>query len=872
MHRSGSGSGSPINNDLLNNNTLNNNNNKLNIIQKRTNILKEILSTELAYNTFLSVLVNVYLASLKTMDILSTEEIDSIFANIESIKSANDEMLAKLKSRLDTTSSSTSIRPIVTVPSPSFSAPASATGPLSPDTVSSQQQQPLEVGTMTTTTPAAPPESPDQSSMDQLSLEQSVSTSGTTPSASSIIILSDIFIELGPFLKIYSIFVHNYYNKALKAIKHHTTNSKKFRTFLNQCKYNPQAKKLDLNDLMIMPVQRLPRYILLLEELIQYTPTNESEREGLIAAKLVMKDVVSYVNQTTNNNGGDNDSQISLAVIQQTLGSKAADIIQPNRKLVKSAELDRLVINSEGVPKKKKVTVYLFNDIIVYAVNNKYWRQIQLSEVWIKIRTLEIYNMTCEVFSPTLSCIFLMDGVNTEWPLLIQETINTLLECDQSAKENRLKILENIKEQEGLTFEEKQFFFESMANGGSGTVGGVHSPKTSKRRKAPRGASSRASVKVAPTGVIEDGIVSDRKKRIEQLLLERKNILSMEKDEEEETAVEGGGGVQMEDLYKGATQHDTSSPLATSTPERSSKRLAETTGSPAHRSPSLTSLLPTTKSFQLHSQANRLQHIALMRNDIKKEGYLTKVGNFVKTWKRRWFILENGYLFYLKHQSSTTQLGTIPLLGSTIESVSYESKSFNVVTNNRTYMMVADAEDDVREWITAINQYFDERKSNVQKIRSQFLSSVRPSPSKVGDSWIHANPSARLSTSINSSSDSIEDNSIMTTTTTTNYATTNRKMLAKSRLISEHHEHVAVSGILRKCSLVYSNNASGVPSTHATTSTLEDDESVKQQQSNEHDDEVDTSDFTITSDDDADDDDDDDEDDSTLTSDDVDDN
>eukprot|EP01133_Synstelium_polycarpum_P017203 gene17203-20502_t len=519
-------------------------------MEKRWNILKEILSTEQAYNTFLSVVIDVYLATIKQRDIVSADDIELIFSNITSIKSANDEILQRLKERIE----------IIQLAS------------------------------------------------------------------SPLIVISDIFIDLGPFLKIYSIFVNNYYNKAIKTIKSLTTGSKKFKAYLQKGK--------------------------------------------LQEAKLIMKDVVSYVNQSTEPTRKKEPLQV-LTVIQQMLGPRASNLIQPHRRLIKSGELDRLVINSEGVPKRRTLGIHLFNDIIIYAVNTKFWRQLSLSEVWIKPRSIEEFDQAFEVYSQNLCCIFLTDVNTVNWPILIQDTINLYLDNDNEAKED-------IKEQEDLTFEEKQFFFESLS-----LLNGVS------------GSDAVSGTKEAMTP-IESGIVKDRKKKLEHLLLERRG----EHQDNDTTAL-----------------------------------------SDINQSPSMTSA------------------IILMRNNIKKEGYLTKIGEVVKNWKRRWFIMENGYLFYLKHKNSSRQLGVIPLIGSTLDSVSFESMTFSVVTKYRTFMLLGDTPEETKSWVAIIESFYEQRSAKTvqyaHQLTNQAIEMLNGAKSVEACGWRSASPPPS-SPDISSSGDSMK--------------------------------------------------------------------------------------------------------------------
>lgn len=49
----------------------------------------------------------------------------------------------------------------------------------------------------------------------------------------------------------------------------------------SECQSRPESKKLDLPSYLIMPVQRLPRYELLLRDLIKQTPPDDSEHPKL---------------------------------------------------------------------------------------------------------------------------------------------------------------------------------------------------------------------------------------------------------------------------------------------------------------------------------------------------------------------------------------------------------------------------------------------------------------------------------------------------------------------------------------------------------------------------------------------------------------
>lgn len=73
------------------------------------------------------------------------------------------------------------------------------------------------------------------------------------------------------------------------------SNSARFRDLLAAYK-KASGSPLNLEQLLIMPVQRLPRYALLLEALLKLTPEDHSDRHALIEAQEKVKGVLSGIN------------------------------------------------------------------------------------------------------------------------------------------------------------------------------------------------------------------------------------------------------------------------------------------------------------------------------------------------------------------------------------------------------------------------------------------------------------------------------------------------------------------------------------------------------------------------------------------------
>jgi hypothetical protein len=111
---------------------------------------------------------------------------------------------------------------------------------------------------------------------------------------------------------------------------------------------------------------------------------------------------------------------------------------------------------------------------------------------------------------------------------------------------------------------------------------------------------------------------------------------------------------------------------------------------------------------------------------LEKGGWLTKQGHKVKNWKRRWFVLKDPTLAYYVKPRDTTPAGVIILddiLTIVSEKNIYEenrsaagnpqeklSNWFEIITKKNSYLITADSEDEMREWVEAIEFVIGQRE------------------------------------------------------------------------------------------------------------------------------------------------------------------
>jgi hypothetical protein len=174
--------------------------------------------------------------------------------------------------------------------------------------------------------------------------------------------ISDIFLTILPYLKIYKLYMSNY-PTALKTLTQLRNGSKsaEFNKLLKGAYQSPRFKSLDLTSFLILPIQRVPRYILLLEQLVHFTESSHPDYADLVRCVLEVKKTTDHLNDELKKL----EVQKKVLEIQNQLigrSSQLSPLIHPARHFKAQANLltPNMMIADHRV-------VFLFSDLLLIA-------------------------------------------------------------------------------------------------------------------------------------------------------------------------------------------------------------------------------------------------------------------------------------------------------------------------------------------------------------------------------------------------------------------------------------------------------------------------------------------------------------------------
>ncbi|XP_035460698.2 FYVE, RhoGEF and PH domain-containing protein 6 isoform X1 [Scophthalmus maximus] len=168
--------------------------------------------------------------------------------------------------------------------------------------------------------------------------------------------LSDIFVQKGPYLKMYSTYIRQFDNN-VALLDEQCRKNPAFAAVVREFETSPRCASLALKHYLLKPVQRIPQYQLLLTDYLKNLPEDSEDYKDTQAALSIVKEVANHANDIMKQ--GDNFQK--LMQIQYSLNGHH-EIVQPGRVFLKEGTLMKL---SRKVMQPR--VFFLFNDALMYT-------------------------------------------------------------------------------------------------------------------------------------------------------------------------------------------------------------------------------------------------------------------------------------------------------------------------------------------------------------------------------------------------------------------------------------------------------------------------------------------------------------------------
>lgn len=164
--------------------------------------------------------------------------------------------------------------------------------------------------------------------------------------------ISDIFLDFADFFKVSAPYISNY--AAVVSMLATKRKASELSLFTLE-------DGRELSSFLITPIQRMPRYILFLRELMKVTPVSHPDYLALEGASAKIQKVTLEMDEATKQAGNANE----ILELQQAL-TKPQNLLVPGRVILHVVQVDRL---------KSGGKIYLFNDAVVVVVGaRKGWK------------------------------------------------------------------------------------------------------------------------------------------------------------------------------------------------------------------------------------------------------------------------------------------------------------------------------------------------------------------------------------------------------------------------------------------------------------------------------------------------------------------
>ncbi|XP_073079436.1 FYVE, RhoGEF and PH domain-containing protein 4 isoform X2 [Manis javanica] len=171
--------------------------------------------------------------------------------------------------------------------------------------------------------------------------------------------IGDILQKLAPFLKMYGEYVKGFDN-AMELVKNMTERIPQFKSVVEEIQKQKVCGSLTLQHHMLEPVQRIPRYEMLLKDYLRKLPPDDPDWNDAKKSLEIISTAASHSNSAIRKM----EKLKKLLEIYEMLGEEE-DIVNPSNELIKEGQILKLAARNTSAQERY---LFLFNNMLLYCV------------------------------------------------------------------------------------------------------------------------------------------------------------------------------------------------------------------------------------------------------------------------------------------------------------------------------------------------------------------------------------------------------------------------------------------------------------------------------------------------------------------------
>nr|XP_020466346.1 FYVE, RhoGEF and PH domain-containing protein 3 isoform X1 [Monopterus albus] len=171
--------------------------------------------------------------------------------------------------------------------------------------------------------------------------------------------IGDILQKLAPFMKMYGEYVKNF-DRAMDLVNTWTQRSSQFKSVVQNIQKQDVCGNLTLQHHMLEPVQRIPRYEMLLKDYLKKLPDDALDQKDAEKALELISTAANHSNAAIRKM----EKMHKLLEVYERLGGEE-DIVNPANELIKEGHIKKMSAKN-GTAQDRYL--YLFNNMVLYCV------------------------------------------------------------------------------------------------------------------------------------------------------------------------------------------------------------------------------------------------------------------------------------------------------------------------------------------------------------------------------------------------------------------------------------------------------------------------------------------------------------------------